>query len=219
MKRRAAHVALVVLLIAFCVAGLRFYYQALDAENTRLRSLVEKHFQSVTIPLGSTLIYQEVISDRVCKTATITELFSTELPTEDVCAAVYSSLKAEGWKSHDGCRAQTYPFKRVPIYENRPSYNYHNLVADEPLSKFRVTLSAKPKDAWGPLFMLSSLGEAQAVPLARKNGETFFTVKVFYIEDQRVFEKHCPQSMSHCDCADTLFAWKFSNGRQFSRSW
>lgn len=213
---------IIVGLIASCIAAFSLYYRSLEtknkSENSRLGLIVEKEFENITIPTESVLVYQEITSDRVCKTARITKLFSVNVPTYDICQAIYAPLKAKGWKSPGGCRKLTYPFTKAPVNRNRPSYNHHRLVAIS--SKFSLTVTANPQNSWGQRhFDLSQLGNQDAVPLAKKNGETFFIVRIFYIEDRDVFEKHCPDNLEHCDCADTLFSWKFTNGRQFSRSW
>jgi hypothetical protein len=67
--------------------------------------------------------------------------------------------------------------------------------------------------------MLSRFGEDQAIPLARQMGKTFFTVKLYYRQDRALFEQLCPANSARCDCVyQSLYGWKFANGRQFSRS-
>jgi hypothetical protein len=81
-----------------------------------------------------------------------------------------------------------------------------------------MEVNGQPNTAWGPLFMLSPLGEQQAVPLARKAGKTFFSVKLSYFEDRELFRRRCPEN-GECECAGrSLIAWRFADGRQFVRS-
>lgn len=221
MKPTTKNITLITLLIASGVA--MYFYHSWDAENSRLRGIVESEFTKIKIPPGSKLIYQEVAADRICKTAEIKQLFASPKPVADICDDIYTPLKITGWKSHDGCRTHTYPLKRAPIDGDRPSYSFYNLAAASASTKFGVTVDAQPKDAWGfgSFFMLSAFGEDKAIPLARKAGETFFTVGISYTEDRALYESLCPKNHSQCDCdsASTLFSWKFQDGRQFSRSW
>lgn len=215
---RRIGIALVGVLVASGVATYILDHRSLENENSRLKTIVEAEFSKMKIPSGSTLIYQEVGSDRICKTAEITKLFATEASTADACGAVLALLKLEGYESRSGCRARTYPFERAPADGDRPSYNFSMLSARNASTRFGVNVSARPQNAWGPLFMLSAHGEQEAIPLARKAGKTFFTVNVFFFEDRELFQKHCPKDFP-CGCSNTLFAWQFPSGRQFSRSW
>ncbi|MFC3533220.1 hypothetical protein ACFOLG_13630 [Vogesella facilis] len=204
------------------VAVATYYYHLSRArvENQKLLEIVLSSYSlAISVPAGSTLVYQEQEVSRICKTAEITKLFSTDHAPEDICESISRPLKSAGWKSYDGCRVMTYPFKRAPIDGDRSSYIFTRFAAAEPSTHFGVEVSANPFDAWGLLFMLSDFGEQEAIPLARQQGKTFFMVKLHYIEDHALFNEHCPETGQRCDCVErTLFAWKFSDGREFSRS-
>ena len=208
------------LMLVTAVVTYHYYAVRARAENERLLEIALTTYSSViSVPAGSTLIYQEKEVSRLCKTAEVTKLFSTDRAPEDVCESVSLPLKSKGWKSFSGCRVMAHQFERAPIDADRPSYTDSRFDAGSPSKQFGVSVAAKPHDAWGALFMLSNFGEQEAIPLARKQGKTFFTVKLYYTEDHGLFEKNCPENLPRCDCVErSLFAWKFSDGREFSRS-
>lgn len=85
--------------------------------------------------------------------------------------------------------------------------------------EWRPIMIAQPKEAWRSIsyFMLSDRGEAEAIPVARRAGKSFFTVDVRYTEDPALFNNRCPDGGSRCDCPETLVIWKFANGRELFR--
>lgn len=220
MNSALKRLLIVGLILVTTIAAYGYYVLQGKAENKRLLEIALTSYESaISVPTGSTLVYQEQEVSRICKTVGITKLFSTDRAPEDVCESILVALKSQGWKSSSGCQVTTYPFKRSPIDGDRPSYTYSRFDAGAPSTRFGVSVTANPHDAWGPLLMLSNFGEQEAIPLARKQGKTFFTVKLKYRQDRSLIEKHCPENLPRCDCVErSLFAWKFSDGREFSRS-
>jgi hypothetical protein len=197
--------------------GTDYYQRSLVAENSRLRQEVESEFEQIQIATGSTLIYEEIDASRICKTATMTKLFATNMLPADICTAI-SALNIEVLKCSQGCTLSTTPVKRAPIDQNKPSYQWATFSA-RLQSGIEVSMVALPNNAWGSLFMLSTHGTQEAIPLAKKAGSTFFTIQLKYFEDLALFARHCSEARKECDCVpSTLFAWKFANGRQHTRS-
>ncbi|HMV55259.1 MAG TPA: hypothetical protein PLR85_18790 [Nitrospira sp.] len=219
MSTTARRILIAGLIVVISITAYGYYVRSLRAENDRLIAVVQAKFVDISIPSGSDLVYQEFEASRVCKTAEIRKLFSTQDAPEKICDSILLPLKSAGWESHLGCRVAAYPYKRAPIDGNRPSYSSSVFAAGVPSKQFGASLKAQPHDAWGPLFMLSSFGEQEAIPIARRMGKTFFTVEIRYTEDQALFGRHCPENGPRCDCVNsTLFAWNFSDGREYSRS-
>lgn len=219
MKIPFVHILIAVGVVVLAISTYGMYQKSLDAENVRLKEIAERQFEDIDLPPGSTLIYQEAEASRICKTAAITKLFAIDNLPEDICEFVYLPLQAGGWQSYAGCRTNTNPYKRTPIDGDKPSYVSAGLDAASPTRDLGVSVRAMPSNAWGQLFILSPFGTQEAIPLARKSGTSFYTVKIHYTEDHALFERHCPESHPRCDCIpSTLFEWRFSDGRMRSRS-
>lgn len=214
--------ALLIFLVSMAAIGIGSYghQRSLDEENFRLREVVEIEFPKLQLPSAVNMLYEEVSADRVCKTASITRLFSTDRSPADICDSFHSSLNANRWNAYDVCRTTIYPLERAPIDGDKPEYHSVRLVAglgSRP-HNFLIQMDVKPHSAWGHLFMLSTFGEQEAIPLAKRSGKTFFTIKLSYHEDHRLFDQLCPEQSDHCECDQTLFSYEFADGRQYSRS-
>lgn len=219
MKAAHARIAKTVGLITILTAAYGIYQKLQDAENLRLKEIAERHFEDFSIPAESTFIYQETEVSRTCKTASITKLFSINDQPERICKLVYLPLQASGWKSYDGCRVNSYPYAKNKAHVNGPSYISSRLDASSPEGDFSLSISAMPSNAWGDLFMLSTFGTQEAIPLARISGASFYTVKIRYTENRVLLNQRCSEFTGRCDCIPaTLFEWQFPDGRINSRS-
>jgi len=196
-------------------------YRVVD--SARLRAVVQSEFDRVSLPSSSMFVYQELEASGTCKYANLVKLFVSDRTPAQICQSFYASLSAAGWKSFAEwkCNVLTYPTSRAPIDGNRPTYQSVRLRAGygPPPSNLIVEIDAKPNEAWGHLFMLSHLGEREAIPLAKETGKAFFTVKVHYFEDRALFAQHCPGTQARCDCVPpTSFSRKFADGKEQIRS-
>jgi hypothetical protein len=201
--------------LAAGVAALAYQVRSAKLENERLAGMVRTELASIALPAGSQFVYEEAEASRACRTATVTRLFASDLEPAHVCDALSRVLTAQGWESYYGCRQLTYQQRPG----TRPSYSFSRLDARVLPGTFGMFFTARPKDAWGNLFMLSGFGESEAVPLARQLGRSFFTIRVFYTEDRPLRERLCPQDGTRCDCIQkSLWEWRFASGRRFSRS-
>jgi hypothetical protein len=174
-------------------------HRALEMENERLAGIVHAKLGQVGLPAGSRFVYEEVEVSRDCKTATLTRLFASDASPASICEALSLSLAQGGWKLPSGCRSVTYPLFRAPAHGGRPEYSYSVMDARSP-EMFGVNVSAQPREAWGHFFMLSAFGEREAIPLARKAGESFFTVSLSYAEDLDLHRRLCPPERLQCEC-------------------
>jgi hypothetical protein len=186
-----------------------------EAEIQRLDDIVRGRFDALALPPGSHFVYEELEVSRDCKTATLTRLFAADADPAGICEAVFQPMRSAGWKSFAGCRNLTYPMTPASVDGGRPSYPYSMLEIGE--SRFRIGLNARPRDAWGYLFMLSSFGEREAVPLAKKAGESIFTVSLHYREETAPANGLRPGTRPR-DCAySSRSEQKFASGRPISR--
>jgi hypothetical protein len=68
--------------------------------------------------------------------------------------------------------------------------------------------------------MLSTLGDQDAVQLARQAGSFFFTIKLYNSEDHEAVKRRCPSEGDWCDChQSTLFAFRFADWRRLTISY
>jgi hypothetical protein len=211
--RRCAAFTVIALAAAVTAYGCHAWWA--NHENERLAGIVRAELEGIAVPAGSQFVYEEAEASRACRTATVTRLFASDLEPAHVCDALSRVLTAQGWESYYGCRQLTYQQRPG----TRPSYSFSRLDARVLPGTFGIFLTARPKDAWGNLFMLSGFGESEAVPLTRQLGRSFFTIRVFYTEDRPLRERLCPQDGTRCDCIQkSLWEWRFASGRRFSRS-
>ena len=194
--------------------------RGVESENARLTHIAQGELAKIELPTGIIPIYEEVQASRICKTAVVTRLFATDISVADACSAIHATLAQAGWHFREECRRLTYPASPTPMDPARRPYESRRSMAGWGAVpyQFSVQVDAKPQDAWGHLFMMSMHGEAQAIPLAKTAGKTFFTVKLNYSEDHALIARHCPDNSDKPCCQRTLFSWSFSDGRQYSLS-
>jgi len=213
-RRLATDIALAAAFAALTVCGYFLYQRWVSAENLRLGSVVAAEFEKVALPPRSVFVYEEALANRGCKTARMARVFATQSDPAEVCRLIHTSLEARGWTAKASCRVSTYPPN--PWRGMRPPFTYARLFVWAP-SKFVVELVAEPQGGWGQHSLLSTLGEQDAMPLARKTGNAL-VIQLRYSEDAARVSRRCPDS-ARCECdVDTLFAWKFSDGRHLTRS-
>jgi len=151
------------------------------------------------------------------KTAIISKVYASQIQPIEICTLVAGPLPAKGWSIPNHCQNVTYPFTPRPVGQTRASYDFARFVAGMPSTVLQ--LEAEPKDSWGPRFMLSTLGDSEAIPLARKAGRSFFTIKLYKSEEPERVKRLCPDEGGWCECSgSTLFAWRFADWRRLTIS-
>jgi hypothetical protein len=207
-KRLATDIALATVVAALAVGGFFWYQRWTTADNMRLRAAVVAELEKIELPPGSVFVYEEAEANRNCKTASVSKVFASEIPPIEICMLVARPLPAKGWSIVNDCHSATHPFTN----------SFARLVARMPSGSV-LQLEAEPKDTRGPHLMLSTHGDTKAIPLARKAGRAFFTIRLDSAEDPERVSRRCPDAGSRCECSDsTLFAWKFADGRHSTRS-
>ena len=218
-RRLAKGIALATLFAAPAVGGYFLYqwWATANAENMRLRAAVTAELEKIELPAGSVFIYEEVEANRSCKTASISKVYASQIQPIEICTLVAGPLPAKGWSIPNHCQNVTYPFTPRPVGQTRASYDFARFVAGMPSTVLQ--LEAEPKDSWGPRFMLSTLGDSEAIPLARKAGRSFFTINLYKSEEPERVKRLCPDEGGWCECSgSTLFAWRFADWRRLTIS-